>query len=418
MNRVIVIDPSISGISGDMLLAALIDIGADLDILSKLGKAVARVVDGVEDVNISVEDVVRGGIRAKALKVNLVEKHVERSGTELLQYVEAVVDEVGLGDKAKRIALSAIRALVEAEAIVHSSSVDEVHLHEVGSADTVVDIVGTAMALENLGLLESSFYSLPIAVGGGYIEIHHGTYPVPAPVVLELLRRGNAMFFGGTVEGELATPTGVAILISLVNSFVKALPMISIEKIGYGAGQRDFTTHPNVLRILVGRSAENVEGLEAEDIAVLETDVDDVSGELVGYVIEKLFELGAKDVSVQPLYMKKNRPGYTVKVLSDLIIYPILVKTLINELGTLGVRVYIMKRLKVPTRERKTIDVEIDGKRCRVDVKVSTDHMGNVVNIKPEYESVKSVAKELGVPFRKVFNNVQKAIEKHLNNEA
>jgi uncharacterized protein (TIGR00299 family) protein len=412
LERAVVIDPSISGISGDMLLAALIDVGADPSILKRLSEAVARAIDGVESINIGVESVLKRGVRAKAVRIKIVEKHLEKSGADVIQDVEAVADEVGLGGEAKRIALNAIRLLVEAEASVHGVSTSEVHLHEVGSADTATDIVGVAMALESLGLVEASFYSLPVAVGGGHVKMHHGLYPAPAPVVLELLKRRSALFFGGPVEEELATPTGVAILASLVGSFTKFLPLIRVEGVGYGAGQKDFNTHPNVLRVLVGKGDEFVEGLEAEDIAVLETDVDDVSGELVGYAVEKLFELGAKDVSIQSLYMKKNRPGYTVKVVSDLTTYPTLVKTLISELGTLGVRVFITKRLRVPVRERRVVDVEIGGRRYGVEVKVSTDYRGNVVVAKPEYESVRSIAKELGVPLRRVLREVRRAVEK------
>mgnify|MGYP001626195223 FL=1 len=411
-SKVVVIDPSISGVSGDMMLASLIDLGVDAKLFESLRKAIIRNVDGVENIEIVVEDVVRGGIRAKAVDVKISERFDERSGLEMIRYAEAVADEVNLSSEMKKFVVDTMKILVDAESKVHGKTAEDTHLHELGSADTIVDVVGVAMALEFLGLVDATFYSLPVAVGKGYVKTDHGLYPVPAPATLEILRRGEAIFFTGHAEGELTTPTGAAIICSLAKSFVDSIPVMKLTQIGYGAGKKDFGNKPNVVRVLVGNNIDNsnVDGLEHERIVVVETDVDDVSGEVVGYTVERLFEVGAKDVSIVPIYMKKNRPGYSIRVLADEMSYSDIVKTLVRELGTLGVRMYVVNRFKVPHREIRRIAVDIEGSKHLVDVKISKDFNGNIVNIKPEYESVKKIAKDLNKAYRSVANAVLRSL--------
>lgn len=412
--KVVVIDPSISGVSGDMMLASLIDLGADTKFFEELRRAIIKNVDGVKDLEITVRDVIKGGVKAKSVDVRTNEDHRKRSGVEMLRYVESVADEIGLGDRAKRFAIDVMKTIIDAEARVHGSSFDSVHFHELSSADTIVDVVGVAKALESLGLFNAKIYSLPIAVGKGYIETEHGLYPIPPPATLEILRSKGAKFFSGVSEGELATPTGVAIVSNLASSFIDSLPMLKIAGVGYGAGKKNFEKHPNVVRVMVGEDTSGVDGLEwleHERIAIIETDVDDVPGEVVGYTMEKLFEVGAKDVSVIPIYMKKNRPGYSIRVLADASAYPIIVEALVKELGTLGVRVYFVDRFKAPHREIRRVDIEIGGRVHQVEVKVSRDYRGNIINVKPEYESVKKIARELNTTYRSIANAVIKAFE-------
>ncbi len=412
--KIVVIDPSISGVSGDMILASLIDLGADTKFFEELRRAIIKNVDGVKDLEITVKDVIKGGVKAKSVDVRIDEDHHERRGVEMLRYVETVANEIGLGDRAKRFAVDVMKTIVDAEARVHGSSLDSVHFHELSSADTIVDVVGVTKALESLDLFNAKIYSLPIAVGKGYVETEHGLYPIPPPATLEILRSKGAKFFSGVAEGELATPTGVAIVSSLASSFIDSLPVLKIVGVGYGAGKKDFEKHPNVVRVMVGEDTSSVDGLEwleHERIAVIETDVDDVPGEVVGYTMEKLFEVGAKDVSIIPIYMKKNRPGYSVRVLADVSAYPIIVETLVKELGTLGVRVSFVDRFKAPHREVRRVDIEIGGQVHQVEVKVSRDYRGNIINIKPEYESVKRAARELNTTYRSIANAVIRAFE-------
>ncbi|MEM0026964.1 MAG: nickel pincer cofactor biosynthesis protein LarC [Ignisphaera sp.] len=420
VSKVVVIDPSISGISGDMILASLIDLGVDTKFLEELRRAIIKNVDGVKDLEISVKDVVKGGVKAKSVDVKIDEDHSERRGAEMLRYVENVATEIGLGERAKRFAVDVIKTIIDAEMKVHGTSFDSVHFHELGSADTIVDVVGVARALEALNLFDAKIYSLPIAVGKGYVETEHGLYPIPPPATLEILRSKGAKFFSGFAEGELATPTGVAIVCNLANSFIDSLPVLKILGVGYGAGKKDFEKHPNIVRVMVGEDTDNVDELEwfeRERIAVIETDVDDVSGEVVGYTMEKLFEVGAKDVSVIPIYMKKNRPGHSIRVLADVSTYPIIVETLIRELGTLGVRVSFVDRFKVPYREVRKVDIEINGQLRQVEVKVSRDYKGKIINIKPEYESVKRIARESNTTYRNVVDAAIKTFKENSRGE-
>lgn len=413
MERIVVVDPSIAGISGDMFLSSLISLGADQKIVKSLEDAIPRCVEGISDVEIEFIDVVRGGVRAKKLEVKLREEHTHRRGSELIKAIECVGEKVKLNRNAMEFSLNTIKTLIEVEAYIHGKSIDEVELHEIGSVDTIIDIVGVALALQSLNLYNIYAISMPVAVGGGYIKSSHGIYPVPAPATIEILKRGKAIIVSGFVEEELTTPTGAALLINFINRFEYRYPLFEIEAIGYGTGEKDFGVIPNILRIVTGRRVGEITDYRLEEIVVLETDIDDVSGEIIGYTFEKLLNFGARDVSIIPIYMKKNRPGYMIRVIADTKNYRDLAKILIEETGTLGVRYLQYNRIVVPNRELAPMELEINGNREKVLLKISRDNKGNIVNIKPEYESVKELANKLKVPLRKILIMVYRALNKN-----
>lgn len=415
MGRVLVVDPSIAGISGDMLLSSLVSLGADQKTVENIGDAILRCVNGVSSISISFTDVVRGGVRAKKLNVDMTEEHIHRKGSELIRAIECVAEKVDLSREADKFAHNVLMTLIEAEAHTHGIGVDEVELHEIGSVDTIIDIVGTALALQGLNLYDAYTISMPVALGGGYTRFSHGTYPVPAPATIEILKKGRALVVGGFVEGELTTPTGAALLVNLVKRFDYRYPLFEMEAVGYGAGERNFDTIPNVLRVVTGKRDGELTDYKYEEIVVLETDVDDVTGEIVGHTFEKLLKSGAKDVSVIPIYMKKNRPGYTVRVIADTRNYMDLVRILIEETGTLGVKCIACSRVVVPNRELVPVELDIDGRREMVVLKISRDNRGNIVSIKPEYESVRDVSHRLGVPLRKVLSLLHKIVNEKRN---
>ena len=411
MHRVVVFDPSIAGVSGDMFLSSLVSLGADQSAIRDLGDVIPRCIDGVSSVEIAFTDVIKSGVRAKKLVAKFVEGHVHRHGSDLIKGLGCVAREAGLSGRALEFSLNTIRTIIEAEAYIHGSTVDEVKLHETGSVDTIIDIVGTALALQSLNLLEAYAVSMPVALGRGHVEFSHGVYPVPAPATIEILKKGKAIIVGGSIEGELTTPTGAALLVNFVKKFVYSYPLLELEAVGYGAGEKDFNPIPNVLRVVIGRRGGEETNYRLEEIVVLETDIDDVLGEVIGYTFEKLLNSGARDVSIIPIQMKKNRPGYTVRVIADPENYRELAKILIEETGTLGVRYAVYNRIAVPDREILPIEIEIEGRKERVMLKISRDYKGNVVSIKPEYESLKKVAQGLKIPLKKVLNIVHKVMD-------
>lgn len=414
MKKIVVLDPSIAGISGDMFLSALVSLGANIDKIKVLEDVVPKYAEGVEKLELDFIDVVKRGIKAKSLRIKVEEKHRYRTGREMIEITRNICSNIDLNDNAKNFALRAIEILVEAESSIHGDiDLYTTHMHELSSADTFVDIIGSAIALQTLDLIESHFISLPIAIGGGRIHCTHGLYPVPTPATLEILKKVKAKIVGGPIEQELTTPTGAAIIAGIVKEFTEYIPSIRIESIGYGAGSRDLKDLPNILRIIVGYNDTkfDIEDLASEDIAVIETDIDDVSGEIIGHIFNKLMEVGARDVAIVPLYMKKNRPGYTIRVIADLDKVSEIARILIDELGTLGVRYTRYRRFVVPIREKRIIDVEIKGTKYPVVFKISKDLKGNVLVIKPEYESLKAIAQATGLPLRTIRDLVYRMIK-------
>jgi uncharacterized protein (TIGR00299 family) protein len=325
-----------SGISGDMTLGALIDAGVDL-------AAVQRGIDslGLPSCRFAVQEVKKCGFRATQLTVEHEPEHKHRH----LHHIEAMIAGSSLNERQRDTARRIFGKLAEAEAKVHGTTIEKVHFHEVGAVDSIADIVGSAIAWDLLGV-ERIFCS-PVPTGRGFVEIAHGRCSIPAPATGELLRGVPLASFD--VEGELTTPTGAAIVAALVNEF-GPLPSMTVEKIGYGAGQKDFT-HPNILRLLVGDSVGASSGATSDNIALLETNLDDATGEAIGYCIERLWQAGALDVSTTAISMKKNRPGVLLTVQCRPNDADKLAEIVFRETTALGLRRSTIERMTLPRRK-------------------------------------------------------------------
>lgn len=406
--KALIIDPRLAGISGDMLLSALVDLSGEVDSLYRLVSMIERKVEYCEKIELEIHDVHRRGIRAKIVELRVKERLEGITPTKLKYSIEKVLESLDLSDEAKSFSKRVAEEICEAEVRVHK----EHELLEVASADTIFDIVGVALLLDKLELFDSEIYTTPPALGSGFIESSHGILPVPAPATLEILRRHNFAYSNVPVNHELTTPTGAALLVSLTEKIVDIYPPMKVKGIGYGAGLKDLPLLPNVLRVVLGESS-NLK--VADRIVVLETTVDDVTGEILGNAIERLIELGALDVTVLQGVGRKGRPAHVVKVLTRFEKHAELAEALIDELGTLGVRVLEVPRIVVE-RVQKRVEVEIQGKKFEVIVKESRTPNGKLLRVKPEYEDLKRISRELGMPLRTVLEVIQKKLWKYEEN--
>lgn len=402
-----IIDCSVSGVSGDMLLAALLDVGADEEVVRRAIERVPKFLDGCKGITFKSEDVCVDELRAKRVRIVAEDAVDSRPAIALINAVKGCVSDMDLSGEAASMAINAIELLARAEASIHGESIESVHLHELGKADTVADIVGVAAALDSLGLNRKTIAMTRLAVGGGILKSSHGIFPIPAPVTLELLKISKIPFSGGPVEGELATPTGVALLASISGRIIQAYPPMSVERVGYGAGSMLHEGKPSVLRLLLGQEQEVCENVE--EIVLLETNVDDVSGETLGYAVDKLFSEGALDVNILQAIGKKGRPVSIVRVLSRKGHEASLARTMMQELGTLGVRFLTVRRF-VAIREESLVDVNVAGRIFKVRVKKSFLPGREPLTSKPEFEDLKMIARETGLPIREVENVVKRQI--------
>lgn len=398
LEKILVIDCQVSGVAGDMILGALVDLGANVDKITSAIKSLEKPEYGYQKIKIDIKEVMRGEFKATQIDVTS-ESAQRRHGNELISIVEKAAANIDLSAKAKEFASKVIHTLVSVEADLHKTTFDDAHLHEVALVDTVAEILGVAVALDDLGLFESKIYSMPLAVGGGTFSFSHGITSSPAPATLAILQSKNFPFHGGPIEVELATPTGVSILVNLVDEVTRFYPSMVPLKVGYGAGTKAFTEMPAVLRFTLGNPLDG--GLVRDEIAVLETNIDDATGEILGYAIDKLLSEGAKDVSIIPMFTKKNRPGQIIKVIADQKDAQRLSKVLIDETGTLGVRVYYCER-HIINREIYTVDLQVMGNKETVRLKVAKDAKGEIIRIKPEYEDLKRLAEKTKKPLREL----------------
>jgi uncharacterized protein (TIGR00299 family) protein len=315
-----------------------------------------------------------------------------------------VVESMNLPSAVEADAKAVFRVLGEAEASVHGTDLSEMHFHEVGADDAVADVVGACLLLADLGV--ERVVTTPVVTGGGETTMSHGTYPVPAPAVVEIAGRADWALRGGPVEAELLTPTGAAVLAHFADG-VDSLPPLTVDAVGYGAGGREFPDHPNVLRALVGDGAGR---LAREEITVLETNLDDAAPELLGSLQETLTEVGARDVSVLPATMKKSRPGHLVKVVvapedAERVAHRLAVET-----GTLGVREHGAGHRWIASRGFETASLELDGETYDVSVKVAADAAGEAYDHSAEYDDALAVARETGLPVREVMRRAEAAV--------
>ncbi|HEY4823285.1 MAG TPA: nickel pincer cofactor biosynthesis protein LarC [Candidatus Bathyarchaeia archaeon] len=395
----VLIDGRVAGVSGDKYLGALLDLGGTAPRLREVGRVVRECLPGTREVDLQVRDVERGGIAARLVTVTAKEEVRRRRGEVLRRAVQDSSKRLRLSSWGSKFALSTIDTLLEAESHVHRHSAQDVELHELGSADTLVDILGVASMIVELGLMDATWWSTPIAVGGGVSHFSGRDYPNPPPAVAEILRSRKFPMHADAVSQELSTPTGVAITINLAAKVSDSFPSFRPAKIGYGAGSKDLKEIANVLRLMVGESTETTHS--HDQVVVLETNLDDVTGEVIGHAVERIMAAGARDVSVTPVFMKKNRPGHMISVITDEGKAEELARVLMEETGTLGVReIPVRRHIALRTRQKTVVDVK--GKRYPLSVKTALDEKGKVVREKVEYADRKRLAERAGISIREV----------------
>jgi len=371
-----------SGISGDMTLAALLDLGLPEE---KLRRELEKIEMGNYQLNFFRGS--RGGIGALGLEVKVgPQKEHHRS----LGAIDAMINNSALEAKVKKMSLAIFQRLATAEAKIHGQKIEEVHFHEVGAIDSIVDIVGVAIGIDYFQPDRILTSELPL--GQGFVQCQHGRLPLPAPATLEILK--GYPLKSVEIEGELVTPTGAAIVAEL-SSGVSSAPAMIINNIGYGMGKKEFPDRPNLLRLILGEATAKY---MTDQVIVIEANIDDMNPEIYDYLMERLFERGALDVSLSPLLMKKNRPGTLLRVIAQEHDGDILSDLILRESTTLGVRIYSAGRKKL---RREVQEVETTFGKIRV--KVAGDW-----RFQPEYEDCKRIALEKGVPIQEVYQEALK----------
>lgn len=401
---VIVIDPQIAGISGDMLLCSLVDLGADkIKIIDGIKKSAKFLPDSIIK-QIDFKKIEKHGVEATSLFLEIDENVHERKGIEIKKAIINSINEIGISNKAKIFAESCIDTLISSESKIHGIPIDSVHFHEASSIDTLIDIVGIAIAIDDLGMFDEEIVCMPIAVGSGNVTFSHGIMSNPASAILEILKNSNLSIHGGLVKDELTTPTGASILVNLSKTSMDYYPSIQITSIGYGAGQKDFDEFSNVLKIVRGTQKNN---FQLDSVKILETNVDDVSGEIMGDLIEKIMNKGAKDVSIYHGITKKGRPTNLISVICDDSSMYEIMDILVLETGTLGIRVTTSNRFIVP-RTSCDIKLILDGREFVVRYKVSSFKGKN--NFKIEFDDLKSISTTLKKSIKETESLIRKEI--------
>ncbi len=388
-----------------MILGALVALGVDeYELVEQL-----RLLDAADfEIEFTKKD--KSGISAIHAKVKVPDEKTHRH----LSTIEKIINNSRLADSVKKRAVEIFTRLAKAEAKIHGIEIQKVHFHEVGAMDAIIDVVGACIGFEMLGI--EKFICSKIHVGSGFAKMAHGKFPIPPPAVAELLQ--NIPIYSTEIEGELITPTGAAIISSVCDSYGN-LPEMIVEKTAYGAGTRDYKDFPNALRLMIGEISPPSKGKTAENFAKtenrkpktlnqnllqIETNLDDISPEILGYVLEKAFEIGALDCWFTPIQMKKNRPATLVSILCKDDDKDKFIALLVNETTTLGVRVKEFQRICL-VREISTVNTKFGD----VAVKIAR-FGGKIVNIKPEFETLKEIAKRENLPLREVEAEVRKNI--------
>ena len=395
-----------AGISGDMAVAALLDLGADEEVLKKALDSLP-----LKDFEVKISRVKKSGLDVCDFNVILNKNHenhdhdmnylygkkeVHTHGHHRsLQDVYSIIDEADITDKANRTAKKIFRILAEAEAEAHGTLLEEVHFHEVGAVDSIVDIISAAVCLDNLKITDAVVSEL--YEGKGFIRCQHGLIPIPAPAVSNIAAKCGLKLHITDEEGEHVTPTGAAIA-AAVKTSDKLPPNFSIEKIGMGGGKR-VTEMSGILRAMIIR-----EGNKTNNICKLECNIDDCSGEVFGYVMEKLFEAGAKDVHYVPVYMKKNRPAYLLNVICSEDDVPRIEKIVFAETTTIGIR-----RVGMESTKMKYENMEIDAPFGKVSIKIC--EYDDIRKIYPEYESVMEICEKSGISYSEAYRKIKEYAE-------
>jgi len=396
-----------SGISGDMCLGAVVDAGISLKELEKEFKKIP-----IGGYRLTAKKVKRSGFASTKVDIAVLSQRLAPHALRKWKDIEKIINRSGLSEEIKQRGRRIFKRLFEAEAKVHGEAFERVHLHELGAVDCILDIFGTILGLNILGV--EKVFSSPINLGSGFVETEAGILPVPAPATVEILKK--VPVYSKDVPFELTTPTGAAIIKEVSSGFID-MPPIDIGKIGIGAGNRDLKDMPNVLRLFIGnpplpphppltRGGQEVAkggmgGLLDENVIVIETNVDDMNPQIYEYVMEKLFKTGALDVYFTQVLMKKGRPGVKMTVLCNKEQLENLMKIVLKETSTIGLRFYEAKR-RILQREIKTVDTEF-GK-----VRVKFSRLGDdILKATPEYEDCKRIAKKLNIPLIEVMKKIK-----------
>jgi len=375
-----------SGISGDMILGALIDLGLKQELLRKELEKIE--ISGYE---LKVDKIEKNNIIGTNVIVKLKGKQQERG----LKEIEKLIDKSSLLEQVKIKSKQVFLKLANAEGKIHGISPYKVHFHEVGAIDSIIDIIGAVVGLENLKL--SNIYCSAIPLGRGFVDCSHGRIPVPAPATLEILKK--IPVYSNDISHELVTPTGAAIITTFAEHF-GPMPLMKINEVGYGAGKTDMK-HPNFLRVILGEIENN---FKYDVTTIIETNIDDMNPEIYGYLIEKLLENGALDVFFTHIQMKKNRPGVKLSVICSNDNVNELANIIFEESSTFGVRFYETRRLKLEIKKCK-----IQTKYGKISVKIGL-LKNKIHTISPEYEDCRKIANKYNVPIKEIYDLVKKKI--------
>ena len=379
-----------AGAGGDMIAGSMLDAGLNEKFLK------AQIASlGIKSLKIKIKGTSRAGLRCLSFEPIAPQQHYHRNLKEITQ----IISRSGIGKNAKQTAVEIFDKLAKAEAKIHGKKPGEIHFHEIGAVDSIVDIVSASSGyhfFKSVGV--EKFYSSALSVGSGTVKSAHGLLPVPAPATVELLK--GVPIIEGPAKAELLTPTAAAILTTIVDCF-GPLPAMKIEKIGYGAGTRESEEFPNCLRLIIGQATS--ETADTDSVYLMETNIDDVSGELIGYVTDRLFDDGALDVFTTPIYMKHNRPAVKLSVISEIKDAQKFEEILFNEGLTFGIRRQIIQRSKL-FRSFETVKTKYGN----IKIKIGSLN-GRIVNIKPEFSDCCEAATKHKIPVKLVIETVMKA---------
>jgi pyridinium-3,5-bisthiocarboxylic acid mononucleotide nickel chelatase len=384
-----------AGVSGDMIIGALIDLGVDIDLLRGQLSSL-----GLSAYEVKAKRVKRSGIAAVKFNVEVDEG---KQPARRLADIREIINRSELSGQVKARSVQIVERLAEAEAQVHGSTRDRVHFHEVGAVDSIIDTVGAMIGIEMLGV--DSFFASPLRLGHGSVQTRHGLMPIPAPATAELLR--GVPVYAGEVEGEFVTPTGAAIVTTLCESF-GPLPAMEMTRAGYGAGSRDPKAFPNALRVILSDGPRH----KSDSVMVVETNIDDMNPQAYGFVMERAFALGALDVFIIPAQMKKARPGVLLTVLCEPAKADSIIEMLLTETTTLGVRYYETKR-RVLERAIETVETEYGSIRMKV-----ARTGAHTLHFLPEYDDCARVALESGKPVIEVQSAASAAYRERMKRSA
>ena len=367
-----------SGVSGDMILGALLDAGLDIrELEAGLGRL------KISGYKLKAEKTAKKGISGTRFSVDIIEQNVERSLKDIVE----IIDKSDLDDDVKDLSKNTFRELAIVEASIHGKSIDEIHFHEAGGLDSIIDVVGSLISIKRLGI--EAIYSSRIHVGTGFLECQHGVLPVPAPATLALLKQ--IPIYSTGIEAELATPTGVCVLKTLSRGF-GIMPEMKVEKVGYGAGSRDLEI-PNLLRVYVGETSQG--GYEKDEVILIETNIDNTSPELLAYASETLLKQGALDVFMTPIFMKKNRPGTMLSILTTGDKLDESLSTIFAEIATLGVRICRLERKKLSRQLLELKNKAVEQHDIYLKPTINEDAAMELSTIKKELESCRATRRKL-----------------------